>query len=245
MKAGKTSSSSIRICSSSMARKSRTRASQSGLVLGQVLELVEIGLHIAVLGVERVGVVGAVGLPQRRIDDVLLLVRMLGERIFELHQRWVRVPRLAVRRRLDLVEQGEHRLMLGLERVEPVAGRGGQALHDPCARIGGEPTAAPAIAAPARTPVWPPPKAEGGAGTGVAADPRCGSISAGSGRHCSLLLGPPVNPPDERGPRPRISICWTASVSLRARNEFVLGRRRGRAAWKWLPGTDSNHRPTG
>jgi hypothetical protein len=50
--------------------------------IGDRLQLVKIGLHITVLGVERVGVVGEIGLAERRIDDVLLLVGVLGQGVF-------------------------------------------------------------------------------------------------------------------------------------------------------------------
>ncbi len=50
---------------------------------------------------------GGIGLPERRVDDGLFLMRMLGQCIFQLHQERRALGRLAVVGRLDPVEDGE------------------------------------------------------------------------------------------------------------------------------------------
>src|SRR4051794_11627385 len=64
---------------------------------------------------------------------------MLVERMFELGEQVHAQHRLAVLGRLDLVEDGERELVLGLERVEPVAGRAARELDEQfAADIGGD-----------------------------------------------------------------------------------------------------------
>ena len=139
-----------------------------GRARAHVLELVDEGLDVAVLAFELVGVNGHVRFAKRRIDDHLFLVRMLVERMGQLHQKHAALPGLRLIGREHLVEDAERQLMLGRQDVVPVAGGSFQALHHELAAvIGGE--------------------ADGGAGKGRA-EQRAGIVAPGEGAALAALL---------------------------------------------------------
>ena len=84
--------------------------------------LIDEGLDVAVLAFEMIGVDRFVGVAKRRIDDHLFLVRMLVERVGELHQQHLALEGLGLIRRQHLVEDAKRHVMLGGEDFVPVAG---------------------------------------------------------------------------------------------------------------------------
>src|SRR6185503_13080979 len=102
-------------------------------------EVVEEGLDIAMLAVELVGFDRLVGVAKRRIDDHLFLMRMLVERVGELHQKHAALPRLARIGREHLVEERESHVVLGRQHFVPIARKPGNRLgYELAAVIGGK-----------------------------------------------------------------------------------------------------------
>jgi len=110
-----------------------------GRVLGHVVKAVEVGLDLAMLLLEQLGDASLIGFAKRRIDDMLLGIGMLVERMAELHQQERALGGLAVVGFEQFVEQAEDRLMLRGEAVGPISSRGAKALDGQfAAKIGGE-----------------------------------------------------------------------------------------------------------
>src|SRR3954465_5697651 len=87
------------------------------------------------LALERVGVDRLIGLTKRRIDDHLFLVRMLVERMRQLHQQHLALERLRFIGREHLVEYCERHVMLRSQDLVPVAGGSFNSLHHRLAAI--------------------------------------------------------------------------------------------------------------
>jgi large conductance mechanosensitive channel len=99
------------------------------VVLGHQAELMGVGLHLEMLGVEMLGRLRRPAVAERRIDYVLLLELMLGQRIGDLGEQQPALRGLVVLGVEENVEQPVDQPMVGLERGEPVAGHPGRGLH--------------------------------------------------------------------------------------------------------------------
>ena len=87
------------------------------------------------LALELVGVGRLIGLAKRRVDDHLFLVRMLVERVGQLHQQHLALEGLALVGREHLVEDGQRHVMLGGQDLVPIAGCRFHALHERLAAV--------------------------------------------------------------------------------------------------------------
>ena len=96
-----------------LATKFADRLQEIGRIARHVFKIVEEMLHVAVLADQFFGRRPLAGVAQRGIDHILLLDRMLGQRVLQLREQHGSPRHGACLRRFDRVENLQHGLVLG------------------------------------------------------------------------------------------------------------------------------------